>query len=68
MLASTACTTGTVLNAVETPLEIVVGAGWVWKISLVATTSEVTLLEVALDKLAEFAVVRANVSWSAEAV
>ena len=47
LLASTARTTGTVVKLVACPLCTDVGNGWVPKISLVATTSDVMLDDVA---------------------
>ena len=50
-LASTARTTGTVVNAVLTVLLSVVGTGWVENTSRVATTSEVTVLASTVARL-----------------
>ena len=55
------------VKLVDSPLGIVVGAGWVVKLNLVATTSAVRLEESTAVKLLSVAC-KVNISWSAVAV
>lgn len=65
--ASTARTTGTVVNDVAEPLTKLKGAGCVENCRAVATTFDVTLFDVAFVRLAVFVVTSVNASWSAVA-